>query len=314
MNTCGIEPPRRWLGLGRPPFQLSLLLSVTVRKMSGTELARFWLGLDRLLYQPSWPPSMTPHWVSGRAPPQRWRRSGQLLPKLCRLSSPHSGDPAHDVRNSAAAALAKIGPAAAEAVPALVTALGDPAHDVRNSAAAALARIAPATKPATAVSVLAAALEASEEKDVRQSILKALREIGPAAQLPSPILSMTAMDLFGGSPPTTWGASGQTPQRLCTLSLLPSMMRMNLFDGTPPTRSRRLGLMPNPPSSPLSIILIKLSAGLLPTRSPEYVRCQNLDFCTISCLKNPRSEGGGPYPSPTCIVPGWTLILIFPHI
>ena len=56
------------------------------------------------------------------------------------------GDADEGVRRSAAEALGRIGPAAAEAVPALITALGDADAEVRRSAAEALGRIGPARR------------------------------------------------------------------------------------------------------------------------------------------------------------------------
>ena len=73
--------------------------------------------------------------------------------------------PIRDVRRSAADALGKIGPPAAEAVPALAAALHDPDEDVRRSAADALGKIGPAA--AEAVPALAAALH-DPDRDVRR--------------------------------------------------------------------------------------------------------------------------------------------------
>jgi lysophospholipase L1-like esterase len=78
-----------------------------------------------------------------------------------------------------AAAIARIGPAAASAVPALVEALRSPDADRRWRAARTLGRIGPAAAPA--VEPLAAAL-GDENGVVRQHAARALGRIGPAAR------------------------------------------------------------------------------------------------------------------------------------
>ena len=83
-----------------------------------------------------------------------------------------------DVRMEVVRTLREIGPAAEDAVPALITALKDEIWDVRGSAANALREIGPAAEDA--VPALITALK-DEIWDVRGSAADALREIGPAA-------------------------------------------------------------------------------------------------------------------------------------
>jgi vesicle coat complex subunit len=89
------------------------------------------------------------------------------------------------VRRSAADALSNIGPAAADAVPALAEALKDQDTGVRRSAAYALSNIGPAA--AEAVQVLADALK-NQNRDVRRIAAKAFQRIGPAATNAVPAL------------------------------------------------------------------------------------------------------------------------------
>ena len=100
-------------------------------------------------------------------------------------------------------ALGRIGPAAADAVPALADALKDQAADVRwSAAAAAWGGIGPAAVP-----VLADALK-DQDADVRRSTTAALGEIGPAAV---PALAIahgrTRPCTFGSPPPRRCGRS-----------------------------------------------------------------------------------------------------------
>ncbi len=78
------------------------------------------------------------------------------------------------MRRIAAFALGKIGPAAKEAVPALIAALKDEDKDVRVYAASALGHIGPAAKEAVP------ALEAAARDGVRgaESALKKIRDDG----------------------------------------------------------------------------------------------------------------------------------------
>ncbi len=78
------------------------------------------------------------------------------------------------VRRKAAIALGRIGPAAKEAVPALITALKDENKYVRRVAAEALGRIGRAAKQA--VAALTKASE-DEDKDVREAAEEALKQI-----------------------------------------------------------------------------------------------------------------------------------------
>jgi HEAT repeat protein len=79
--------------------------------------------------------------------------------------------PWRHVRHHAAAALQQIGPAAAEAMPALVIALGDPDKYIQWMALKALERIGPVAVPA-----LVAALNDPLEV-VRQNATEALKKI-----------------------------------------------------------------------------------------------------------------------------------------
>ncbi len=85
------------------------------------------------------------------------------------LSSPNAED-----RESAANALGRIGPAAADAVPALTAAQNDERHQVRSRAAIALGRIGPAA--AAAVPALTETLK-DEYDSVRGSAEEALKHI-----------------------------------------------------------------------------------------------------------------------------------------
>jgi HEAT repeat protein len=86
------------------------------------------------------------------------------------------------VRETAADALARIGP---PALPALIDALRDRNPDVRNRAAQALARMGPPAKPA--VPELIVALHDSDWQ-VRRSAARALGQIGVAAEEAVPAL------------------------------------------------------------------------------------------------------------------------------
>lgn len=85
-------------------------------------------------------------------------------------------DPAGEVRQAAAAALANRGPLAREALPALVTALKDPENSVWLNAVAALGRIGPAAAPA-----LPALMAEWRNQESRAEVGKALRGIGQPA-------------------------------------------------------------------------------------------------------------------------------------
>jgi HEAT repeat protein len=95
------------------------------------------------------------------------------------------GDADENVRAKAAVALGRIGPAAAEAVPALIQALGDADENVRAKGAVALGGIGPAA--AEAVPALIAALGDANE-NIRESAAWALGKIGPAAAEAVPAL------------------------------------------------------------------------------------------------------------------------------
>ena len=94
-----------------------------------------------------------------------------------------------DDRQRAAQALGGIGPAAADAVPALADALKDrDVDDVPRSAAVALRKIGPAAVP-----VLADALK-DQDAGVRRSATGALGGIGPAAAAAVPVLADALKD------------------------------------------------------------------------------------------------------------------------
>jgi HEAT repeat protein len=90
-------------------------------------------------------------------------------------------DPVAEVRGSAAYAFRGIGPAAREAVPALITALKYPDARVRSSAAYAFRGIGPAAKEA-----VPALIEALMDPvaGVRRSIKEALAKIESAPRRP----------------------------------------------------------------------------------------------------------------------------------
>ena len=93
------------------------------------------------------------------------------------------------VRSNAARALARLGPEAKAAVPALSEALKDEEAFVRGYAASALSGIGPAAVPA-----LSKALK-DEERDVRVSAAAALARLGPAeAKAAVPALSEALKD------------------------------------------------------------------------------------------------------------------------
>jgi HEAT repeat protein len=83
-------------------------------------------------------------------------------------------DPSADVRFTAAQALARFGPDAADAVPALAARLADDAAGVRAAAAAALGEIGPRAQPA--LPALADVLQ--DATPVRNAALRALAQIG----------------------------------------------------------------------------------------------------------------------------------------
>src|SRR5436190_12259921 len=83
-----------------------------------------------------------------------------------------------DVRFAVVLQLRRLGPKAADAVPALTKALRDRDLNVRSSAADALASIGPAAAPA--VPALMEALKDSDS-DMRRAAAAALGAIGPAA-------------------------------------------------------------------------------------------------------------------------------------
>jgi HEAT repeats/PBS lyase HEAT-like repeat len=127
-----------------------------------------------------------------------------------------------DVRRSAADALSNIGPAAADAVPALAEALKDQDTGVRRSAAYALSNIGPAA--AEAVQVLADALK-NQNRDVRRIAAKAFQRIGPAATNAVPalvnalkdqdtVVRLVAADALGKIGPTAVHAAAALAEAL----------------------------------------------------------------------------------------------------
>ena len=99
----------------------------------------------------------------------------EAVPPLVAVLTDHPSSPA--LQDLAARALGRIGPAAAEAVPALIplTALGD-------SAAEALSKIEPAAVPALVATL------ASPDRDLQPLAARALGRIGPAAAEAVPVL------------------------------------------------------------------------------------------------------------------------------
>ena len=130
---------------------------------------------------------------------------------LLYLAAPDASD-----RQHSAEALGRIGPAAAEAVPALATTLGSAKEeDVRCAAAEALGRIGPAA--AVAMSALLAALR-DPEKKVRRGAAEAFGRIGPAATEAVPALAANLHEPgehVRWSAATALGGSGQRRPRPC---------------------------------------------------------------------------------------------------
>ena len=126
------------------------------------------------------------------------------------------GDAEASVRWSAAAALGGIGPGAVDAVPALVTALGDAEQRVRSFAAGALGRIGPGA--VDAVPALVTAL--GDEARVRSYAAAALGGIGPGRSTPcrrwSPGLGATTRRISARSQPDPLNRSigSSKPRRL----------------------------------------------------------------------------------------------------
>ena len=81
-----------------------------------------------------------------------------------------------DVRRAAATTLAEIGPDAIAAVPALITPLEDECWDVRRAAATALGRIGP--DAIAAVPALNEVLSLNRDENVRRAAAAALKRIG----------------------------------------------------------------------------------------------------------------------------------------
>jgi HEAT repeat protein len=100
--------------------------------------------------------------------------------------------PARTVRDRAAEALGKIGPAAKDAVPALSRALNDPDKAVGTRAAEALGRIGPAAK--AAVPALLTAFKDDKRRAVGDRAAEALGRMGPAAKTAVPVLSRALND------------------------------------------------------------------------------------------------------------------------
>ena len=112
--------------------------------------------------------------ISAAAALARTGPADEALPQLIAALADHHAE----VRGSAAEALGMMGPAAAEAVPQLTRGLKDPDSDVRKSAAEALGKIGPSSPDA-----VQQLLEAFEDADyfVRASAAKALGSMGPSA-------------------------------------------------------------------------------------------------------------------------------------
>lgn len=102
-------------------------------------------------------------------------------------------DEDEQVRRDAATALGDIGPAAKDAVPALIVALKkDADEDVRRNVATALGEIGPMAKGA--VPALIIALKKDVDEEVRRNTAIALGEIGPAAKDAVPALTQALKD------------------------------------------------------------------------------------------------------------------------
>jgi hypothetical protein len=145
------------------------------------------------------------YWLeSNRALMQRVQRH------LLLLAAPEAQDRRHAVEE-----LRKIGPAAAEALPALIAAIGDADKEVRWAAAKPIGNIGPAA--AEAVAALAAALD-DADKEVRQAAAKPIGKIGPAAAEALPALIAAIGD---ADKEVRWaaakaiGTSGRQHPKLC---------------------------------------------------------------------------------------------------
>ncbi len=88
-------------------------------------------------------------------------------------------------RRSAAASLAKAGPLAAAALPALARSLADPDREVRHSAVWALGRMGPivCSDPSAVQGLNRLVKSSRESEEVREAAVSAVAEIGPCAEV-----------------------------------------------------------------------------------------------------------------------------------
>lgn len=123
-----------------------------------------------------------------RTPSRLKETTAQVAPVAAALFE--SGDP--DARRRAAALLARIGPAARPALPALVQALKDPGRDFRIMAAETLGAIGPEAAPA--VPSLGETVRSDGSGTVRMRAAEALSRIGPPSKAAVPALEAALRD------------------------------------------------------------------------------------------------------------------------
>jgi HEAT repeat protein len=98
-------------------------------------------------------------------------------PLPCQVLAAELRNPDWDIRNKSAWALERMGPRAAKAVPALVTALSDLIDDVRKPASIALGAIGPKAKDALG-RLQAIAEDVNETPSIRKAAREAVKKIG----------------------------------------------------------------------------------------------------------------------------------------
>ena len=105
------------------------------------------------------------------------------------------GDPAPDVRATAAAALGRLGRQAEEAAPALLAAMKEETPEVRILSATSLGRVAPGDEKA--IETLGLALTGDPDVDVRNAAASGLGAMGPQAAAAAPVMIRALNDRDG---------------------------------------------------------------------------------------------------------------------